>query len=167
MWPRRRILPGGTHMGRLEARMKELAVELPQPSKPGENYVPFVRSGNIVFLTGQLSQWNGQRRFVGKLGEEFGVLEGKAAARLCALNLLAHLRVALHGDLDRLVRPLRLTGYVNSTPDFHEQARVVDGASELFMDLLGEAGRHTRSAVGVTFLPYNVAVEVEGAFEVR
>jgi enamine deaminase RidA (YjgF/YER057c/UK114 family) len=154
-------------MGRIEARLKELALELPQPSTPGANYVPFVRSGDLVFLTGQLSQWNGERRFVGKLGKEFGVPEGQQAARLCALNLVAQLRVALDGDLDRVVRAVRLAGYVNSTPDFHGQSQVMNGASDLFVELLGEAGRHARMAVGVSALPYDVAVEVEGTFEVR
>jgi len=154
-------------MGRVEARLKELAVELPQPSQPGANYVPFVRTGNLVFLTGQLCQWNGERRFVGKLGREFGVPEGQQAARLCALNLLAHLRVALDGDLDRVVRTVRLAGYVNSTPDFHSQSQVLNGASDLLVGLLGEAGRHTRVAVGVSALPYDVAVEVEATFEVE
>jgi enamine deaminase RidA (YjgF/YER057c/UK114 family) len=153
-------------MGRVEARLKTLDLELPQPSTPGANYVPFVRAGNLVFLTGQLSQWNGERCFVGKLGREFGVPEGQQAARLCALNLLAHLRVALDGDLDRVVRTVRLAGYVNSTPEFTGQSQVMNGASDLFADLLGEAGRHTRMAVGVSALPYDVAVEVEGIFEV-
>jgi enamine deaminase RidA (YjgF/YER057c/UK114 family) len=154
-------------MGKVETRLKELDLELPQPSKPGANYVPFVRSGSLVFLTGQLSQWNGERRFVGKLGREFGVPEGQQAARLCALNLLAHLRVALDGDLERVVRTVRLAGYVNSTPDFTGQSQVMNGASDLFVSLLGEAGRHTRMAVGVSALPYDVAVEVEGTFEVK
>jgi enamine deaminase RidA (YjgF/YER057c/UK114 family) len=154
-------------MGRIEARLKELEVELPVPSRPGANYVPFVRCGSLVFLTGQLSQWNGERRFVGKLGREFGVPEGQQAARLCALNLLAHLREALDGDLDRVARAVRLAGYVNSTPDFHGQSQVMNGASDLFVEVLGEAGRHARMAVGVSALPYDVAVEVEGIFEVR
>jgi len=153
-------------MGQVDARLKALQVELPQASKPGANYVPFVRSGNLVFLTGQLSQWNGERRFVGKLGREFGVPEGQEAARLCALNLLAQLRVALDGDLDRVVRTVRLAGYVNSAPDFVSQSQVMNGASDLFVNVLGEAGRHTRMAVGVSALPYDVAVEVEGIFEV-
>jgi enamine deaminase RidA (YjgF/YER057c/UK114 family) len=153
-------------MGRVEARLKELAIELPEPSRPGANYVPYVRSGNLVFLTGQLSQWNGERRFVGKVGREFGAAEGQEAARLCALNLLAHLRAALDGDLDRVVRTVRLAGYVNSTPDFVGQSQVMNGASDLFVDVLGDAGRHTRMSVGVTALPYDVAVEVEGIFEV-
>jgi len=154
-------------MGQVGARLQELELELPEPSKPGANYVPYVRSGDLVFLTGQLSQWNGERRFVGKLGREFGVPEGQQAARLCALNLLAHLRVALSGDLDRVVRVVRLAGYVNSMPDFVGQSQVMNGASDLFIDVLGEAGRHTRMAVGVSALPYDVAVEVEGTFEVR
>jgi enamine deaminase RidA (YjgF/YER057c/UK114 family) len=147
--------------GRVETRLKELAIELPQPSKPGANYVPFVRSGNLLFLTGQLSQWNGERRFVGKLGREFGVTEGQQAARRGALNLLAHVREALGGDLDRVVRTIRLAGYVNSTSDFVAQSQVRT-ALDLFVELLGEAGRHARMAVGVSALPYDVAVEVEG-----
>jgi enamine deaminase RidA (YjgF/YER057c/UK114 family) len=153
-------------MGRVEARLKELAIELPEPSRPGANYVPYARSGNLLFLTGQLSQWNGEHCYVGKLGREFGVPEGQHAARMCALNLLAHLKVALDGDLDRVVRTVRLAGYVNSMPDFVGQSQVMNGASDLFVDLLGDAGRHTRMAVGVSALPYDVAVEVEGIFEV-
>jgi enamine deaminase RidA (YjgF/YER057c/UK114 family) len=154
-------------MGNVERRLKELELEIPQPSKPGANYVPYVCSGNLMFLTGQLSQWNGERRFVGKLGREFAVNDGQQAARLCALNLLAHLRVALEGDLDRVARVVRLAGYVNSTPDFVGQSQVMNGASDLFVDVFGDAGRHTRMAVGVSALPYDVAVEVEGTFEVR
>jgi len=154
-------------MSRVDARLKELGIELPQPSTPGANYVPFVRSGNLVFLTGQLAQWNGERKFVGKLGREFGVPDGQAAARLCMLNLLAHLRVALSGDLDRVVQTVRLAGYVNSTPEFTAQSQVMNGASDLLAEVLGAAGRHARMAVGVSALPYDVAVEVEAVFEVK
>lgn len=150
-----------------EDRLKSLEIELPEPSRPGANYVQFVRTGDLLFLTGQLSQWNGERRFVGKLGREFGVEEGQQAARLCALNLLAHLRRALDGDLDRVVRCVRVAGYVNSVPEFVGQSQVINGASDLFMEVFGEAGRHTRMAVGVSALPYDVAVEVEAVFEVR
>ena len=153
-------------MSRIDDRLRELGIELPQPSAPGANYVPTVRSGNLLFLTGQLSQWNGERRFVGKLGREFDVAEGQQAARLCALNLIAHLRAALDGDLDRVVRCVRIAGFVNSTPDFTGQSQVVNGASDLFVSVFGEAGRHTRMAVGVSALPYDVAVEVEAAFEI-
>ncbi len=153
--------------GRIDDRLKELQIELPEPSKPGANYVQFVRSGDLLFLTGQLAQWNGERRFIGKLGREFGVEEGRQAARLCALNLVAHLRTALEGDLDRAVRCVRVAGYVNSVPEFTGQSQVINGASDLFVEIFGEAGRHTRMAVGVSALPYDVAVEVEAVFEIR
>lgn len=152
--------------GRIEKRLKELSLELPVPSAPGANYVPFVRSGALVFLTGQLSQWNGERRFVGKLGREWSVEEGRQAARLCALNLIAHLKTAAGGDLDRVRRCVRIAGFVNSMPDFLAQSQVINGASDLLVDVFGEAGRHARMAVGVAALPYDVAVEVEGVFEV-
>ena len=153
--------------GSVDARLKELGLELPNPSAPGANYVPFVRAGDLVFLTGQLSQWNGERRFIGKVGREFGVEEGQQAARLCALNLIAHLRAAAEGDLDRVRRCVRLAGFVNSTPDFTAQSQVINGASDVFVQVFGDAGRHARMAVGVAALPYDVAVEVEGVFEVR
>jgi len=153
--------------GRVDDRLKELGIELPQPSKPGANYVPTVRAGDLVFITGQLAQWNGERRFIGKLGREFGVEEGQQAARLCALNLVAHLRDALDGDLDRVVRCVRIAGYVNSVPDFVAQSQVINGASDLFVEIFQDAGRHTRMAVGVSALPCDVAVEVEAVFEVR
>ena len=151
---------------RINDRLQALGIELPIPSTPGANYVPFVRTGNLLFLTGQLSQWNGERRFVGKLGREFGIAEGQQAARLCALNVVAHLRAALDGDLDRVARCVRLAGFVNSTPDFTGQSQVMNGASDLFVEIFGDAGRHARMAVGVSALPYDVAVEVEGIFEV-
>ena len=151
----------------VDDRLRQLGIELPEPSKPGANYVPSVRTGNLIFLTGQLSQWNGERRFIGKLGREFGVEEGQQAARLCALNLVAQLRAALEGDLDRVVRCVRIAGYVNSMPDFVAQSQVINGASDLFVEVFEDAGRHTRMAVGVSALPYDVAVEVEGVFEVR
>lgn len=151
----------------IDDRLRSLGIELPMPSAPGANYVPFVRSGNLVFLTGQLSQWNGERRYIGKLGREFEVDQGKQAARLCALNLIAHLRSALDGDLDRVVRCVRIAGFVNSVPEFTAQSQVLNGASDLFVEVFGDAGRHARMAVGVAALPYDVAVEVEAVFEVR
>lgn len=153
--------------GRIDRRLAELKIELPQASTPGANYVPYARSGNLVFMTGQLSQWNGERRFIGKLGREWRVEDGQQAARLCALNLVAHLKNALDGDLDRMTRCLRIAGYVNSMPDFTGQSQVINGASDLFIEVFGAAGRHTRMAVGVAALPYDVAVEVEAVFEAR
>jgi enamine deaminase RidA (YjgF/YER057c/UK114 family) len=153
--------------GKFDARLQELGIELPQASAPAANYVPFVRAGNLLFMAGQVTVWNGERRFVGKLGREFGVDEGQQAARLCALNLIAQLRRALDGDLDRLVRVVRVGGFVNSTADFLQQPQVVNGASDLFVEVFGEAGKHARTAVGTNVLPFDLAVEVEAVFEVR
>ena len=154
-------------MGNVDKRLAERGIDLPQPSKPGANYVPFLRSGNQVFITGQLSQWNGERRFIGKLGREFSVPEGQQAARLCALNLIAHLRAALEGNLDRMTRCLRVAGFVNSMPDFHGQSQVINGASDLFVSIFGEErGKHARSAVGMVSLPWGMAVEIEMIVEV-
>jgi enamine deaminase RidA (YjgF/YER057c/UK114 family) len=150
----------------IDARLKALQIELPEPSKPGANYVPYLETGNLLFLTGQLCHWNGERLFIGKLGAEFAIEEGQKAARICALNLISQLKVALDGNLDRVARTVRLAGYVNSAPDFHGQSQVMNGASDLFIEVFEEKGRHTRLAVGVSALPYNVAVEVEGVFEV-
>jgi enamine deaminase RidA (YjgF/YER057c/UK114 family) len=153
--------------GTIEARLQELAIELPQPSTPGADYVPHVRIGDLLYLTGQLSHWNGERRYIGKLGTEFDVEEGRQAARFCALNLIAHLRAALDGDMDRVVRCVRVGGFVNATPTFSHHSHVINGASEVFLAVFGDAGRHTRIAIGVNGLPYGVAVEVEAIFAVR
>jgi len=150
----------------IDDRLDALGIALPEPSTPGANYVPYVRTGNLLFMTGQLSQWNGERRFVGKLGRDYGIEEGRQAAWLCALNVIAHLRTALDGDLDRVARCVRIAGFVNSTPEFTAQSQVMNGASDLFVEVFGEAGRHARLAIGVSALPYDVAVEVEGVFEV-
>ncbi|MEP6768613.1 MAG: RidA family protein [Acidobacteriota bacterium] len=131
------------------------------------DYVPFVTTGNLVFLTGQLAQWNGERRFIGKLGREFGVAGGQQAARLCALNLLAHLDSAVQGNLDRVRRCVKVAGFVNSVPEFTAQSQVLNGASDLFLEVFEEAGRHARMAVGVSALPHDVAVEVEAIFEIE
>lgn len=151
--------------GRIDAILKEKGIELPDASAPVANYVPFVRIGGLVHVSGQIPQWNGERRFIGHLGEQLDVPEGQKAARLCALNLVAHARVAAGGDLDR-VRVVRLTGYVSSTPAFTAHPQVVNGASDAMVEIFGEAGRHARSAVGVASLPGGVAVEVEGIFEI-
>lgn len=164
--------------GRIEARLTELGIELPQPAAPVANYAPFAIStgatgagatgaGNIVFIAGQICQWNGELRHRGKLGAGIGIAEGREAARLCALNILAHLRVACGGDLDRVRRCLRLGGFVNCTPEFADMPQVVNGASDLIVEVFGEgAGRHARAAVGVTSLPAGVAVEVDAIFEI-
>jgi enamine deaminase RidA (YjgF/YER057c/UK114 family) len=156
--------------GRIEVRLRELGIELPLPGAPMANYVPFTMSaagsGNLVFIAGQICQWNGERRFVGKLGAGIGIADGQAAARLCALNILAHLRIACGGDLDRVRRCLRLGGFVNCSPEFTDMPQIVNGASDLMVEVFGDIGRHARAAVGVSALPGGVAVEVEAIFEI-
>ena len=152
---------------RIEDRLKELGLELPRASAPGANYIPFVRTGNRVYVSGQVCQWIGERRFIGKLGREFTLEQGQEAARLCALNVIAQLQQAIGGDFNRFVRCVRVGGYVNSTPDFLNHPQVINGASDLFVAVLGEEGRHARTAIGVSALPYDVAVEVDAVFEIR
>jgi len=153
--------------GRIEARLQELGIELPKSGEAAGNYVPFVRSGDLVFISGVLPVWNGERRFAGKLGREITIEQGKEAARLCGLNVFAHLRNALRDDLDRIVRCVRIGGFVNCTPDFASHPMVVNGCSDLMVQVLGEQGRHARTAIGVSALPFDLAVEVESTFEVR
>jgi enamine deaminase RidA (YjgF/YER057c/UK114 family) len=151
--------------GTIEARLKELGIDLPQASAPVANYVPFTVSGKLVVVSGQVSVRDGKPEFVGKLGREISIADGRQAARLCALNILAHLQIACGGDLDRVKRVLRLGGFVNCTADFTEMPQVVNGASDLMVEVFGDAGRHARAAVGVNSLPLGVAVEVEAMFE--
>lgn len=153
--------------GKIDQHLAELKLELPNPASPMANYVPAVRTGNLLFLSGQICQWNGERRFTGKLGEEISIEQGKEAAKLCALNLIAQAKRALDGDLDRIVRVVRLGGFVNAAPGFADQPQVVNGASDLMVAVFGDAGRHARTAVGVGSLPGGVAVEVDAVLEVR
>lgn len=153
--------------GRIEQRLAELKIELPNAAAPLANYVPAVRTGNLLFVSGQICQWNGERRFTGKLGAEISLADGKQAARLCGLNLLAQTKRFLDGDLDRVVRVVRLGGFVNAVPGFTEQPQVVNGASDLMVEIFGDAGRHARAAVGVGSLPGGAAVEVDAVFEVK
>ena len=153
--------------GRIEERLKELGITLPEAAAPVAAYVPTTRSGNILFVSGQLPVWNGERRFVGKVGQDFSVDQGKEAARLCGLNILAQVKAALDGDLDRVRRVLRLGGFVNAGPGFHDHPVVINGASELMAEVFGDAGKHSRAAVGAPSLPANVAVEVDAVFEVE
>ncbi len=151
--------------GKIEARLKELGIELPQATAPIANYVPFTVSGNIVVVSGQVSVRNGKPEFVGKLGRGVSVADGQQAAKLCALNILAHVKTACSGDLDRVKRVLRLCGFVNCTPEFTEMPQVINGASDLMVQVFGDAGKHARAAVGVSSLPLGVAVEVEAMVE--
>ncbi len=153
--------------GKIDQRLAELKLELPNPASPMANYIPAVRSGNLLFLSGQICQWNGERRFTGKLGAEISLEQGREAARLCGLNLLAQAKRALDGDLDRVVRVVRLGGFVNALPDFADQPQVVNGASDLMVAVFGDSGRHARTAVGVGSLPGGAAVEIDAVLEVR
>jgi enamine deaminase RidA (YjgF/YER057c/UK114 family) len=152
--------------GTIDARLRELGLELPAATAPIANYVPFTRSGSLVVVSGQVSVRNGKPEFVGKLGAGISVADGQQAAKLCALNILAHLKTACDGDLDRVKRVLRLGGFVNCTPEFTDMPQVVNGASNLMVEVFGEAGKHARAAVGVSSLPLGVAVEVEAMFEI-
>ncbi|MGI1664114.1 RidA family protein [Palleronia sp. KMU-117] len=151
--------------GRIETRLKDLGLVLPDAPAPAANYVPFVVAGDIVHVSGQVAMANGAF-LTGKLGADMDVAAGAAAARACALSLLAQVRAASGGDLDRLKRVVKLTGFVNSTADFVDQPKVINGASDLLVEILGEAGRHARSAVSAASLPFGVAVEIEGVFQI-
>jgi enamine deaminase RidA (YjgF/YER057c/UK114 family) len=151
--------------GRIAARLDALGLTLPEAPAPAANYVPWVRTGALVFVSGQISQ-NSEGLIKGKLGADMDIATGAAAARCCALSLMAQLRAACGGDLDRVVRVVKLTGFVNSTPDFTDQPKVVNGCSDLLVEVFGDAGRHARSAVSAAALPLGVAVEVEGIFEI-
>ena len=147
------------------ARLKELGIELPEPAKPVANYIPAIRSGNTLYISGQLPFTEDGLFQTGKLGDDVSIEQGAAAARYCAINILAQAKVAL-GDLDRLSRCIKLTGFVSSSPDFTDQPVVINGASDLMVEVLGDRGRHARSAVGVAVLPMNASVEVEAILEI-
>lgn len=153
--------------GKIEARLKELGITLPQAAVPVANYVPFVITGNLVFISGQGPMGPKGVEYAGKLGKDFDVDQGKVAARLTALNVVAQLKNAVGGDLDRVKRVVKLLGFVNSTPDFNQQPFVINGASDLMVEIFGDAGRHARSAVSAPSLPVDIAVEVEGIFEIE
>ncbi|SNX68942.1 enamine deaminase RidA (YjgF/YER057c/UK114 family) [Cereibacter ovatus] len=150
----------------IEARLAELGVTLPDAPAPAANYVPFVVTGNLVHVSGQISQ-TADGMIKGRLGADMETEAGAAAAKACAISLLAQLRRACDGDLTRLVRVVKLTGFVNSTPDFTDQPKVINGASDFLVAALGDAGRHARSAVSAASLPFGVAVEIEAIFEIR
>ena len=142
----------------------ELGITLPDAPAPAANYVPFVRSGNLLYISGQVSM-DADGLVRGKLGENMSVEDAQKAARLCALNLLSQVSAACEGDLNKVTQVVKLTGFVNSTPDFNQHPQVVNGASDLMAEVFGDAGRHARAAVGSSSLPLGVAVEVEGIFE--
>jgi enamine deaminase RidA (YjgF/YER057c/UK114 family) len=150
----------------IEARLAELGVTLPDAPAPAANYVPFVTVGTLVHVSGQISQ-NTNGLIKGRLGADMTVEQGADAAKSCAISLLAQVKKACGGDLSRLVRAVKLVGFVNSTADFTDQPKVINGASDFLVAALGDAGRHARSAVSAASLPLGVAVEIEGIFEIR
>lgn len=151
--------------GKIDARLAELGITLPDAPAPAANYVPQVRTGDLVFISGQISQ-GPDGLIKGRLGADMDAAQGAAAARRCGLSILAQLRAALGGDLDRVVRAVKLTGFVNSTADFTDQPKVINGCSDLMVAVFGEAGRHARAAVSAPALPLGVAVEIEAVFQV-
>jgi enamine deaminase RidA (YjgF/YER057c/UK114 family) len=150
--------------GRIEARLAELGIALPTPAAPIANYVPFSISGKLVVVSGQIPLKDGKIAVTGKVGAGVAMEDGVAAARLCFVNLLAQVKAAA-GDLDRVARVLRLGGFIAAGPDFTQHAVVMNGASDLAVEVFGEAGRHARTTIGVPSLPGDAAVEVEGMFE--
>lgn len=152
--------------GTIETKLAEMGVSLPDAPAPAANYVPYVISGDLVFVSGQISK-NDEGLIVGKLGQNMEIAAGQAAAKSCALNLLAQVKAACGGDLDRLVKVVKLGGFVNCMPDFTDHPSVINGASDFLGDLLGDTvGAHARAAVGCVSLPLGVAVEIEGIFQI-
>jgi len=152
--------------GQIEARLAELGITLPRPMAPIANYVPYVVTGDLVVVSGQVPAIDGKIAITGKVGWGVSVEQGKEAARLCFINVLGHLKAACGGDLDRVRRVVRLGGFIAASSDFTQQALVMNGASDLAVAVFGEAGRHARTTIGVPSLPADAAVEVEGMFEI-
>ncbi len=150
----------------IETRLAELGITLPDAPAPAANYVPFVQVGDTVYISGQVSA-NADGFIVGKLGADMSVEDGAAAAKTCAISLLAQVKAACGGDLGRLVRVVKLTGFVNSTAEFGDQPKVINGASDFLVEALGDMGKHSRSAVSAASLPFGVAVEIEGIFQIK
>ncbi|MBI1392156.1 MAG: RidA family protein [Alphaproteobacteria bacterium] len=153
-------------MSKAEQRLAELGLKLPAPAKPVADYVPFVVSGSLVFVSGQVSM-TPDGLIEGKLGDGLDVDDGVRAARACALNIVSQLKEACRGDLDRVTRIVKLGGFVNCAPGFTAQPKVIDGASTLMREIFGDAGRHARAAVGAPSLPLGAAVEIDAIAEIR
>ncbi|WP_375253988.1 RidA family protein [Yoonia sp.] len=153
-------------MSAIETRLAELGVTLPDAPAPAANYVPYVVAGDLVYVSGQIAA-NAGGMIKGKLGDDMTAEQGADAAKTCAIALLAQLRAACGGDIDRLVRVVKLVGFVNSTGDFSDQPKVINGASDFMVAALGDRGRHARSAVSAASLPFGVAVEIEAIFQIK
>lgn len=153
-------------MSQFEKKLAEMGVTLPEAPAPAANYVPYVRAGDMLFVSGQIAK-EGDTLLTGKLGADLDLAAGAKAARACAIALLAQVKAACDGDLDRLVRVVKLTGFVNSTADFTQQPAVINGASDFLGEALGEVGKHARAAVSAPSLPFGVAVEIDGIFQIK
>jgi len=154
-------------MGLIDKRLAELGIVLPTPAKPIANYVPWVRTGNLVYISGQGAMKDGKLEYTGRVGDTLSIDDAVASARLTAINIIAHLRDACGGDLDRVKRVVKLLGLVNCTPAFGEHPKVINGASDLMVEVFGDKGRHARSAVGAPSLPFGLSVEVEAIVEIE
>jgi enamine deaminase RidA (YjgF/YER057c/UK114 family) len=154
-------------MGQIDKRLAELGITLPEAAKPVANYVPWVRTGNLVFISGQGPIEGGKVLYPGALGKDVSLEDGVKSARLCAINVLAQLKDAVGGDLDRVKRVVKLLGFVNATADFKDHPRVINGASDLMVEVFGDKGRHARSAVAAPSLPMGISTEVEAIVEVE
>lgn len=153
-------------MSAAAAKLSSLGLELPTVTMPAANYVPYVISGNLIYFSGTLPMKDGKPQFVGKVGEEFTIEQGQECARLCLLNILSHLKNALGGDLGKVKRVIRVGVFVNAPASFTDHPKVANGASDLMVGVFGDSGKHARFAVGVSGLPFGVAVEVDATFEI-
>ena len=152
--------------GKIDRRLDEMGIVLPEPATPAANYLPFVTSGPLVFIAGQIPFWYGKILHIGKVGAEISVEEAKQAARVCGLNLIAQLKSACSGDLDRVIQCVKIGVFVNCVDGFKQQPEIANGVSDLMVELFGEAGRHARFAVGTNALPRNCATESDAVFEI-
>ncbi|MCK5445277.1 MAG: RidA family protein [Rhodospirillaceae bacterium] len=150
----------------IDARLAELGITLPAAAAPAANYVPYVITGNLVIISGQITMESGELKYLGTVGDDIDTDTAYQAARLCGLNLIAQLKEACDGNLDRVVRVVRLGGFVNCTPDFVDHPKVINGASDLMAEVFGDEGRHARFAVGCNSLPGDISVEIDAIFEI-
>lgn len=153
-------------MGEIDKRLADLGIVLPTPARPVANYVPWVRTGNLLFISGQGPMADGKLVYIGALGNGVSIEDGIRSAKLCAINVIAQVRDALDGDLDRVQRVVKLLGFVNSSADFTDHPKVINGASDLMVEVFGDKGRHARSAVASPSLPFGISVEVEAILEI-
>ena len=154
-------------MNKIETQLKEWNLILPKAAPPAANYVPYVVSGNMIFVSGQIPFLNGEKGFIGRLGENMTIEQGQQAAQACALNILSQALSAVGGDDQRILRCVKLGGFVNCTHNFDQMPAVINGASDLMVHALGERGKHARFAVGAPNLPFGVAVEIDAVFEIK